>query len=433
MHCTPHTPAVRFVQASLLCLVCPFTASAVADNGLWTSLEFDDAVQQAKADEKLLMAYATAAWCGPCKQMEKTTWPDASVKDWFDEHGIALKFDVDKNRELAKRHRIRAMPTMIAYLDGEEVDRIIGARSAEHLLHWLNEVKGSDAADDQTDDTPAPPPVGDDDRDIDVHKEMQRAQELVRDGRFDDATELYLWLWKNMLEHEPAMFGVRSSFLITYMTDLAEQHEPARESFKSLRGEYREKIDNNTADQEDVADWVVLAGVVDDEQSVLDWFDEIRSEDSKQLELLRKQSFAITKILIDHDRWADIVVLHPEPVRMLRTHLSSLNRIDSVEGVDEAMQKSMKADALRSIRSTASIQYAALLAADREDTANRIAQLLLDADDSANARLSLVATAIDAGQPREVHRNWLDDAQAQGADVSELRGKLSQSLEAARP
>lgn len=100
-----------------------------------------EARESVAEDGGVLMVYATASWCGPCQRMQQTTWRDPAVAEWFDEHGVAFKFDVDEKRDLSREFRIEAMPTMIALVDGTEVGRVIGLQTTDQLLSWLKGVR----------------------------------------------------------------------------------------------------------------------------------------------------------------------------------------------------------------------------------------------------------------------------------------------------
>lgn len=105
---------------------------------------------EAKADVrgtgKLLVVKATAAWCGPCQQMNKTTWRDPRVEKWVADHGLAIEVDVDERPEDARAMHITAMPTMLAFKDGEEFDRTVGFMDADQLLAWLEAVQKGERA-----------------------------------------------------------------------------------------------------------------------------------------------------------------------------------------------------------------------------------------------------------------------------------------------
>jgi len=64
-----------------------------------------------------------ATWCGPCIALAPT------IKDVAKEYEGKVtvgKIDVDKIKDVTAKYKIEAMPTLIIFKDGKEVDRIIG-------------------------------------------------------------------------------------------------------------------------------------------------------------------------------------------------------------------------------------------------------------------------------------------------------------------
>jgi thioredoxin 1 len=107
---------------------------------LFADLEFATALERATAEHNLLLVDATAAWCGPCQMMDRSTWVDPEVTAWVRAHGLAIQVDVDEQKEVARELRIQSMPTIIAFINGKEFDRVVGAKKPKELLAWLEGV-----------------------------------------------------------------------------------------------------------------------------------------------------------------------------------------------------------------------------------------------------------------------------------------------------
>ncbi len=95
----------------------------------FVDLPFEQALERAGEQDKLVMIDFFATWCPPCKQLDKTTWKDAGVIAWLGEKTVPLKVDVDQHRDLAARFRIQSIPTMV-FVDseGDELARVVGYR-----------------------------------------------------------------------------------------------------------------------------------------------------------------------------------------------------------------------------------------------------------------------------------------------------------------
>src|SRR5262245_39709933 len=93
---------------------------------VFRSIPFVEARAAADREGLLFVVDATASWCQPCHLMDRTTWVDPKVVDWLGRHAVAVQIDVETQADVAGPLLIRAMPTVIAFRDGTEVDRIIG-------------------------------------------------------------------------------------------------------------------------------------------------------------------------------------------------------------------------------------------------------------------------------------------------------------------
>jgi len=73
-----------------------------------------------------------APWCGPCKAM-------ATYLDKIETNHSNIKFakiDTDECEEVNSVYQVRALPTVVLFKDGVEVDRIVGftTKAVDELL-----------------------------------------------------------------------------------------------------------------------------------------------------------------------------------------------------------------------------------------------------------------------------------------------------------
>jgi len=319
-----------FALSASLCAVAPAANAAVMNDdakpNAISELTYTEAVARSRDDGRVLIVMGTAEWCGPCKQMDRTTWVDTRLIEWFREHGLAIKVDVDKDPELAKQLRIRAMPTMIAYRNGEEFDRVMGYRDAAGMLAWCADIKEGRTQLDRLRASAGARPVNDEGV-VDTQARMELASNLELNGRLDEALDEYVWLWENMVAHEPAMVGVRNSFLVGYMKKLAERHPPALERFTRMRDDAQSHLQGEGGPTWALLeDWIGLCEVIGDQAAVLAWFDRIKERPGAE-GTLRRFSHRIEPLLIHHQRYSDLALVYWDPARSLERTFFMMERI----------------------------------------------------------------------------------------------------------
>jgi thioredoxin 1 len=77
-----------------------------------------------------------AEWCGPCKMIAPV------LDELAGEHGDSITFakiNVDEAPDIARRHGVMSIPTLIVFKEGEPAKRIVGAKSKSALLEDLAE------------------------------------------------------------------------------------------------------------------------------------------------------------------------------------------------------------------------------------------------------------------------------------------------------
>ncbi len=93
---------------------------------------------EAKAGNRAVFAYFTAAWCGPCQGMKRGAWADEAVRARMVSRYVPVKIDVDAHPDLAQKFGVRAFPTFAVLSDDGTVLRTVeGAMDADEMRAWL--------------------------------------------------------------------------------------------------------------------------------------------------------------------------------------------------------------------------------------------------------------------------------------------------------
>lgn len=83
-----------------------------------------------------MIYYYSAAWCSPCKMFKPI------VQAVSTELGISINYiDVDQQKELAQKHGISSVPTIIVENGGNVVYRNSGVMSKPQLTQVLSQFK----------------------------------------------------------------------------------------------------------------------------------------------------------------------------------------------------------------------------------------------------------------------------------------------------
>lgn len=104
---------------------------------VFSEKNWEAVLEEAKATDTPIFLDAYTVWCGPCKKMSKYVFTKKSVGDFYNEHFINVKMDMEKGIgvQLAKKHNIRAYPTLL-YLspNGEILHRVAGYHDEAKFL-----------------------------------------------------------------------------------------------------------------------------------------------------------------------------------------------------------------------------------------------------------------------------------------------------------
>lgn len=112
-----------------------YTSPVLAQSINWTSLS--EAQEKAVEDNKKVMIFAEAEWCGYCKKMYEEVFPEKSVQDSLHKYFHPVRIDIESNnkttfngesfteQELSRYFQATSTPTTIFV---NEEGKVIGAQ-----------------------------------------------------------------------------------------------------------------------------------------------------------------------------------------------------------------------------------------------------------------------------------------------------------------
>ena len=85
-----------------------------------------------KADKPVLVDFL-ASWCGPCRMLSPT------IDEIAEEHPEikVCKINIDDEAELAIRHGVMSVPTLMIFKNGEIAQTAVGVRPKDEILDLL--------------------------------------------------------------------------------------------------------------------------------------------------------------------------------------------------------------------------------------------------------------------------------------------------------
>ncbi|WP_134088644.1 thioredoxin fold domain-containing protein [Olivibacter sp. XZL3] len=133
----------------MLLLIPLFSSAQEKGTRFEEGMSWEQVKAKAKKENKYLFVDCYTTWCGPCKYMANTIFPQEKVGDYFNTHFVSVGIQFDKTdkdsehvksyypvaEELNKKYNIRAYPTFLVFApSGEIVHRLVGGDEADNFI-----------------------------------------------------------------------------------------------------------------------------------------------------------------------------------------------------------------------------------------------------------------------------------------------------------
>lgn len=128
---------LNWVCAAMVLVAVP----ALAQEQIVWQADIAKAVEQAKAEKKLVLIHFYGDSCPPCRLIEQKVFPQPKVVQAVMRNFVPVKINVDKAEKLAARYGIRSIPTDV-YLSaaGQEFHRNLTTQSPADFVSLLDQL-----------------------------------------------------------------------------------------------------------------------------------------------------------------------------------------------------------------------------------------------------------------------------------------------------
>lgn len=246
-------------------------------------------------------------------------------------------------------------------------------------------------------------------------------------GQDEAALEEYLWCFDEGEQHAEGFHGVRLSFLLSYIEELARRYPPAMTALLERRQRAEERIVDGSAEYDDIAVFSSINRTLDENDSTIALCERVK--DSGLLAPVTLQALASRcfLLLVDAKRYEravaeyDPVARAEKALAMYETTTSAFGNIDALlDGAGDSISDDMRREVAQ-IAADEDLQeqirqsfrdmllqsvvpaYQALIGVAQFDEAAEVADRLVESLDDADTRNALAWAGYLTGSPIEAN------------------------------
>lgn len=410
---TPTTIRILALGGLLLAMSCD------RESGVqFHDLTFDEAVDRAAVEDKLVFVDFFTTWCVPCKEMDATTFQDARVAAWLREHTVALKVDAEAHETLAERYGVSSYPNYVfVSAQGELLDRLTGKRTPDQLIDAGESVRrGENAVSRAKSALAAGNP-----NDPMLRMDLGDAYRAM--GQDEAALTEYLWCFDEGEQHTQGFHGVRLSFLLSRIKRLGHRYPPAMTALFERRRAAEQRIVDGSAEYDDISVFSSINRALDENETTIALYDRVKEAGRLSARTLEAFANRCFDLLADAKRYErivaeyDVVARVDQRFELYESVMASLEDPDAMLekaggaisdeirnevariAADEDMQEQIRESQRGMLRRGVASAYQVLIGSGLFDEAEAVAERLVGGLDDADTRNALAWAGYLTGSP----------------------------------
>ncbi|MEM1330271.1 MAG: hypothetical protein AAGG07_06905 [Planctomycetota bacterium] len=216
-----------------------------------------------------------------------------------------------------------------------------------------------------------------------IAQRIEAVSQLVREERYEEATPEIRAIWEESPKETATDRLLLADFFGVAAFSAAREDADLRQFFQQEFDRLDDKVQNDRATFLELDLWLILAHILGDGTSPIEWFDRIKDFE------IAPQAFGylsnrLSKVLIQRSRFDDLIVVYQLPQEQIEIYLKRIRRIvaEASQSADPEAALAKAAPQLQMLRREVSLRLIALEAAGLHDQANESSQLISRVDPS---------------------------------------------------